>query len=144
MKINRQPPSELSDEIIRRDHDYWEKQVKAMIGDWITDDTPVQQIAAFAEKVNLKHDFLGFKGDPRFIQNDYAKNIFSKLRVSIAGNYAWRMDHAAGEPGKARMAREADFAFRQTLALCPYSAEAVKRYVDFLKNQKRFTMPFWW
>jgi len=42
--------------------------VKAMIGDWITDDTPVQQIAAFAEKVNLKHDFLGFKGDPRFIQ----------------------------------------------------------------------------
>jgi len=23
MKINRQPPSELSDEIIRRDHDYW-------------------------------------------------------------------------------------------------------------------------
>ena len=35
------------------------------------------------------------------------------------------------------MAREADFAFRQAWALCPYSTEAVFRYVDLLIEQKR-------
>ena len=63
--------------------------------------------------------------------------MFSKLRISIAGIYVWRMKHAAGELEKARMAREADFAFRQALALCPYSPEAVYRYANFLAGQRR-------
>jgi hypothetical protein len=35
------------------------------------------------------------------------------------------------------MAHEADFAFRQAWALCPYSPEAVFRYVNFLLEQNR-------
>jgi hypothetical protein len=35
------------------------------------------------------------------------------------------------------MIRETDFAFRQAWVLCPYSPEAVFRYVDFLVKQKR-------
>jgi preprotein translocase subunit SecD len=35
------------------------------------------------------------------------------------------------------MAREAEFAFRQAWALCPYSPYVVKRYTDFLKSQNR-------
>jgi thioredoxin-like negative regulator of GroEL len=63
--------------------------------------------------------------------------MFSKLRSSIAGLYAWRLKQAAGAAEKERMAREADFAFRQAWVLCPYSPEAVFRYVNFLLEQKR-------
>jgi thioredoxin-like negative regulator of GroEL len=63
--------------------------------------------------------------------------MFSKLRASIAGLYAWRVSHAADAEDKERMAHEADFAFHQAWALCPYSPEAVFRYVNFLVEQKR-------
>jgi hypothetical protein len=138
-KINRQPLATLSDEIIEQDHDYWKSMVRPMIGDWLTDDTPVGEIAAFAKKTFGKQDFSGFTGDPRFIQNAYSHRMFSKLRSSIAGIYMWRLDQAAGEEEKDRMARAADFAFRQAWALCPYSPEAVFRYVNFLLKQKRIS-----
>jgi hypothetical protein len=137
MKINRQPLSELSDDIVSQDHDYWTKYVTPMIGGWLNDDTPVSEVAAFAEKVHLRHDLGGFTGDPRFVQSDLSCKAFSKLRSSIAGIYTWRLDHTADEAEKDRMARAADFAFRQAWALCPYSPEAVFRYVNFLLNQKR-------
>ena len=139
MKINRQPLSELSDEIVKQDHDYWVKYVQPMIGDWLHDDTPVEEVAAFAKKTFGKQDFTGFTGDPRFIQNAYSHRMFSKLRSSIAGLYMWRLDQSAGEAEKDRMARAADFAFRQAWALCPYSPEAVFRYVNFLLKQKRIS-----
>jgi hypothetical protein len=138
-KINRQPLPRLSDEIVEQDHDYWRGLVRPMIGDWLTDDTPVEQVAAFAKKTFGKQDFSGFTGDPRFIQNAYSHRTFSKLRSSIAGIYMWRLDQAAGEEEKDRMARAADFAFRQAWALCPYSPEAVFRYVNFLLKQKRIS-----
>ena len=137
MKINRQPLSELSDDVVSRDHDYWAKYVTPMIGGWLNDDTPVSEVAAFAEKVHLRHDFGGFTGDPRFVQNDFACKSFSSLRSSIAGVYLWRLDQAAGDEEKDRMARAADFAFRQAWALCPTSPEAVFRYINFLVKQKR-------
>jgi hypothetical protein len=136
-KINRQPLSKLSDEIVDQDHDYWAKLVQPMIGDWLHDDTSVGEIAAFAKKTFGKQDFTGFTGDPRFVQNAYSHRMFSKLRSSIAGLYAWRMDHSTDATEKERMAREADFAFRQAWVLCPYSPEAVFRYVNFLLEQKR-------
>jgi hypothetical protein len=137
LKINHQPLPGLSDEIVEQDHDYWRGLVRPMIGDWLTDDTSVGEIAAFAKKTFGKQDFSRFTGDPRFIQNAYAHRTFSKLRSSIAGLYAWRMDHSTDATEKERMAREADFAFRQAWALCPYSPEAVFRYVNFLLEQKR-------
>jgi hypothetical protein len=137
MKINRQPPASLSEDVVSIDHDYWAKYVQPVIGDWLHDDTPVEQVAAFAKKTFGKQDFSGFTGDPRFIQNAYSHKMFSKLRSSQAGLYAWRLKHATDASEKERMAREADFAFRQAWALCPYSPEAVFRYVNFLLEQKR-------
>ena len=137
MKINRQPLVTLSADVVQRDHDYWSKLIAPMIGDWLQDDTSVEAVAAFAQKTFGKQDFSGFKGDPRFIQNAYSHRIFSKLRSSHAGLYAWRLDQAAGEEEKARLTRAADFAFRQAWALCPYSTEAVFRYMNFLLKQKR-------
>jgi hypothetical protein len=63
--------------------------------------------------------------------------MFSKLRSSLAGLYAWRLKQATDASEKERLAREADFAFRQAWALCPYSPEAVFRYVNFLLAQDR-------
>jgi tetratricopeptide (TPR) repeat protein len=137
MKINRQPLSGLSDEIVSQDHDYWRSLVQPMIGDWLNDDTPVEQVAAFAKKTFGKQDFTGFTGDPRFIQNAHSHRMFSKLRSSIAGLYAWRLKQAADASEKERMAREADFAFRQAWALCPDSPEAIFRYINFLLAQNR-------
>jgi hypothetical protein len=135
-KLNRQPAA-LSDDVLQADHDYWSKYVQPMIGGWLNNDTPVADVAAFAEKTFGRGDFEGFKGDREFIQNAYAHKMFSKLRSSIAGLYAWRTDHATGATERERMAREADFAYRQAWALCPYSPEAVYRYVNFLLEQKR-------
>ena len=137
-KLDRQPMSTLTDEVVQNDHEYWAKYVQPMISDWLHDDTSVAEVAAFAEKAFGKHYFTGFNGDPRFIENAYSHRMFSKLRSSIAGLYAWRVNHAAGADDKERMAREADFSFRQAWALCPYSPEAVYRYVNFLVQQNRF------
>jgi hypothetical protein len=35
------------------------------------------------------------------------------------------------------MSKAADFAFRQAVALCPYSPEAIFRYVNLLVSQSR-------
>ncbi len=136
-KINRQPLPGLPDKIVEQDHDCWRSLVRPMIGDWLTDDTSVEQAATFAKKTFGKQDFNGFTGDRRFIQNAYSHRMFSKLRSSLAGLYVWRMQHATGATEKERMAHEADFACRQAWALCPDSAEAVFRYVAFLMEQQR-------
>ena len=137
LKINREPLAELPEAIVQKDRDYWSRLVTGILGDWLHDDTPVQTVADFAKKTFARKDLADFTGDPHFVQNDYAAKSFSKWRASIAGVYAWRANHAANGPEKERMARAADFAFRQAFALCPYSLEVVDQYVDFLVAQNR-------
>jgi len=144
MKLNRQPLSEMPDGTIQADHDYWVNLVTPMIGGWLNAGTPVSQVAAFAEKVQIKHNLSGFKGDPQLVQNDYARQMFSKFRSSIAGVYAWRCsaqcpaEYRQKTPAaQAALNRETDFAFRQAWALCPDSPEAVYRYINFLMSQNR-------
>ena len=83
MKINRQPLPELSDEVFQRDHAFWSKYSDRLIGNWITYDTSVKEIVDFIEKVYLRHDYSGFKGDLRFVRDDQAQKAFSKLRSSM-------------------------------------------------------------
>ncbi len=137
LKINRQPLAELPDNMIGQDRAYWDERVSRMIGDWLTQETSVQAVAEFVEKTYLRKDLDGFKGDPQFVQNDYASRSFSHWRASIAGVYAWRAEHGSGDSERARMASEADFAFRQAWSLCPTSPDVVNRYVTFLKSQGR-------
>jgi hypothetical protein len=139
MKINRQPLAEMSDEIVQRDHDYWSQMIAPMIGDWLKSDTTVAEVAAFAEKIYARKDFKGFQGDARFIQSSDSQKMFSKERSSIAGLYAWRAQHTTDAVEKKCMNDAADFAFRQAIALCPYSPEAVIRYVNLLFGEQRFS-----
>jgi len=144
MKINRQPLAQMPEDTIARDREYWRNLAAGMIGDWLGEKTTVREVAEFVDRVYVRRDLQGFTGDPRFIQNDYAKRIFSKLRSSIAGVYAWRFGPQAPpeykpktEAEKQDLVAEADFAFRQAFALCPYSPEAVFRYVSFLLQLNR-------
>ena len=144
MKLNRQPLAQIPEDIIAQDREYWRKLAAGMIGDWLEEKTTVREVAEFVDQVYVRKNLRGFTGDQRFIQNAYAKQIFSKLRSSIAGLYAWRLGPLAPpeykpktEADKQALVTEADFAFRQAFALCPYSPEAIFRYVLFLLQSNR-------
>ena len=141
MKINRNTLPELSEDIVKRDHEFWSQfAAKRLIGDVVHYDTPVKTIAEFIEKTYLRRDFTGFTGDRKFVRDDQAQKAFSKLRSSIGGIYAWRITdpNNHNQATQARMIKEADFAFRQAFAFCPYSPEAVFRYVNLLLSLQRF------
>jgi hypothetical protein len=137
MKLNRQPLAELPDDLVSRDREYWTRYVQGMIGDWLHAGTQIGDVVAFIEQVHLNRDWSGFKCDRQFIQNHEPQKSFSKLRSSIAGIYAWRGTHTASAVERKRMLAEADFAFRQAIALCPCSLEALFRYVSLLASQGR-------
>lgn len=134
MKINRQPLAELPEAALARDHEFWSQYSDRLIGNWITYETPVKEICEFAERIYRRRDFSGFTGDPKFIRDDNAQKAFSKLRGSIAGVYRWRFTNARTPQEQALYLKEADFAFRQAFAYCPFSPEAVYRYIDLLAS----------
>jgi tetratricopeptide (TPR) repeat protein len=153
MKINRNPIVTLSDDVFQRDHAFWTKYSERLIGNWITYDTSVQQIADWVEQVYLHNDYSGFTGDRRFIRDDGGQKAFSKLRSSQAGMYAWRLRLLFPNPPPdpqylpyrpksdaevEQLRKECDFAFKQSFAFCPYSPEAVVRYANFLFQFNRF------
>ncbi len=136
-KLNPQPLSDLPESAVRDDRQYWGRYAGQLIGDWMTDDTSVKQVCDFAERVYLHKNLGAFSGDPAYVKSESAHKAFSKLRSSIAGLFAWRYQHADTPQEKTRMSTAADYAFRQAFALCPYSPEAVFRYVNFLLTENR-------
>ena len=148
MKINRQPLPMLTEDIYNRDHQFWKQFSKRLTGDIIDYDTPIKTITDWIEKTYLRHDLNGFTGDRRFLHDDDAQKSFSKLRSSIAGVYAWRLNpdpricppeyRPKNEAETQRLLKETDFAFRQAFAFCPYSPEAVFRYCQLLLQLRRF------
>ena len=144
MKINRNPLPTLPEDVLQRDHHFWAEYSDRLIGNWITYDTPVSNIVAFVQKVYLEHNYSGFKGDLKFVRDDQAQKAFSKLRSSIGGVYAWRISPQCPSEYRPKstaeyqsISREADFAFKQAFAFCPYSPEAVFRYVNVLLQFNR-------
>ena len=138
MKINRQQLPELTQDIVDTDHQFWSTYSERLIGNWITYDTSVKEISEFVERVYLRRNFKGFTGDRKFVRDDQAQKAFSKLRSSIGGVYNWRIANAKSPAEQQRMIKEADFAFKQAFAFCPYSPEAVFRYVNLLLMLQRY------
>jgi tetratricopeptide (TPR) repeat protein len=144
MKINRQQLPSLSEDVLQRDHVFWKEYSKRLTGDFIDYDTSIKQICDWVEKTYLRHDFNGFTGDRKFIHDDDAQKAFSKLRSSIGGIYAWRLSgqippqfQPKTDAERQRLLREAEFTFRQSFAFCPFSPEAVFRYVQLLAQLNR-------
>lgn len=140
MKINRQPLPTFTEDIFERDHEFWSQYSERLIGNWITYDTSIDEIVKFVEKVYLRHNWSGLnEGQRKFARDDNAQKAFSKLRSSIGGVYAWRIGTACppeyrpkNEDEVRRFYKEADFTFKQAFAFCPYSPEALFRYVQLL------------
>jgi hypothetical protein len=136
-ELNHKPLTEVRVETVQQDQDYWKRLLAGALGDWLTDKTSVKEVCDFADKVYLRKDLAGFKGDAAFAENDMSRKCFSKLRSAIGGLYAWRTGQAKDEDEKVRMRQAADLAYRQSLALCPYSPEAAFGYVQLLETLKR-------
>jgi tetratricopeptide (TPR) repeat protein/phage shock protein PspC (stress-responsive transcriptional regulator) len=138
MKLNREPIPEITDEMVRRDHEFWSRYSSRLIGNWINYETSINDICDFVTRVYERRNYRDFTGDRKFIRDDQAQKSFSKLRSSIGGIYAWRINQARNETIRQRMLKEAEFAYRQAFAFCPYSPEAVHRLTNLLINQMRF------
>ncbi len=140
MKIEREPMDELSEEVIRRDHDFWSQYSARLIGDWITYDTTPSEVADFVKRIYRTRDLTGFKGDPKFVRDRNAQKAFSKLRNAIGKSiYTWRAQNASRTPEEQeRYLKEAEFALKQAFAFCPYSPETVFNYASLLAAMGRY------
>ncbi len=136
-ELHTKPLKELGNQEVQQDLDYWKRTTGDAIGDWLAKETSVREICGFADKVHLRKDLTGYKGDPAFAKNREAQMCFSKLRSAIAGLYAWREEHANDPGEKLRFQQAADLSFRQAYALYPASPEAVYRYANFLTGHGR-------
>jgi hypothetical protein len=137
MKIERKPHAEMPEDVVRTDREYWTDIAGQAIGQWLTPETSVKEVCDFAIKVFEAKEMGDYGADPKFVRNAYACKTYSKLRSSIGGVYAWRVKHSGSANEKKRMEKEADFAFRQAFAMCPYSPEAVFRYTNLLIEKGR-------
>jgi tetratricopeptide (TPR) repeat protein len=137
MKINREQIPEFTEEIIRKDHEFWSKYSERLVGNWITYETTTKEICDFAERVYLRRDYTGFNGSREFVRDDNAQKAFSKLRSALGGVYFWRTQNIKNPIEQQRTLKEAEFAFKQSFAYCPYSPEAVFKYISLLVNLGR-------
>jgi hypothetical protein len=145
MKVNRQPLTSLPDDILDRDHEFWEQYSRRLTGDFMDYDTSVQQVARWIEKTYVRYDFNGFTGDRKFVHDIDAQKSFSKLRSAIAGVYLWRLSgqcppeyRPKNNAELQRLLKEANFACLQAFAFSPWSPEAVIHYVNLLLQTNRF------
>lgn len=137
LKVNREPLSTLTDAQIEQDRTFWDAQVRQTLGDWLKGDTTITELCRFTERVYQRRDLEGFSGDSRYVTNAYACKMYSKLRSSMAGVYAWRAAQKVEPDEQKRLQRAAEHACRQAFALCPYSPEALFRFVTLLTQQQR-------
>jgi predicted Zn-dependent protease len=141
MKVNRKPLA-LSEEEMKRDHEFWSQYSERLVGkDRITYETTPKELCDFVDKVYLRHDYNGFTGDRKFIRDDDAQKGFSKLRTAIGASiYQWRADNSmearTNAATRQRLLKEAEFAFKQAFAYCPYSEGAFK-YAALLADTGR-------
>ncbi len=137
MKLERQPVRELPEAMLEKDRSFWTSFVDQALGKWLTPETPLKDVCSFVEKVFEKSETDGFKGDPHYLKNDATRRFYAKLRTSIASVYAWRVKNISLAAERLRMAKAADFAFRQAFVLNPQLPESGLRYAEFLLAQGR-------
>jgi hypothetical protein len=140
LKLNRQPLTGLDEKALQENRRYWERQTGRLLGGWLTNETPVKVLCQFVEDVYGQAQLEGFTGDPDYVLASKGRNVnylYAHLRMAQAHVYEWRLSHASTPEEKARMIRELDLAYRQTIALSPTNAETVRRYVNLLRDQNR-------
>lgn len=137
LQLNSKPHSQITVAEMLEDERYWKKFTDETLGSWLDAKTSIRDVCDFAYKYGLGGELAGFRGDKDFAANSQARKCYSKLRSSIAGLYVWRAENAVDPSERQRMYDAADYAFRQSFALCPCAAEPVYHYVDLLIERSR-------
>lgn len=135
MKINPEPLKDLSPEVVNAERAFWDRLTTHLAGSMtnLPDDVTPPTVAgkdnellSWDQEAKTKTWRVGV--NHRFIANPEARKTFSKMRGAIGGLYTYR-----------RMLSEAEFVFKQAIALSPLSTEANYRLADMLMQQMRFT-----
>jgi hypothetical protein len=134
-KVSHRELEQVPPPVMKDDHQFWVDQCRALIGNAADETASVTGLCAWAEQIFLKPASAVFAGDSAYLKDPLAGRIFSQCRSGQAGYYAWWSQRMEKEP--AELAREADFAHRQAVALAPYNPTAVWRYTRFLLQHKR-------
>jgi hypothetical protein len=105
LRINRQKLVSLSTETLQRDRDYWCNRAIPFIGDWLKEETSIEEICTFAIRVYVLKDYRDFKGERDYVRMatfnqtlpayQPAAFTWSKARSAIAGIYVWRINDCA-------------------------------------------------
>ena len=133
-KLDREPLAHLPREIIRTDHQFWTDYSKGLIGSVLREKTSVKELCRYAERVYFRTELSEEDVNPAYVADPTMPLYFSRCRSAIAALYQWRA--GTGKHQDAELLREADYAHRQAVALCPYNPEVVSRYVEFLLTEK--------
>jgi hypothetical protein len=136
-KLNRKPIESLPSEVVAKDRAYWDRWIRKTVGLSVTDETSVDEVCNFADKIYGQRNLDNFKGDRAFISDVNVQQTFSKLRSASGGMYAWRAKEAPNAPERRRMAKEADLAFKEAYCLSPINPETVFRYISLLVEERR-------
>jgi hypothetical protein len=136
-QINREPLTEVSVKEVAADQAYWKKLTDEMLGDWLNEKTSLKDVCNFSDKYGRGKNLDGYLGEKDFAANEQARKTVSKLRTAIAALYAWRAQNTKDADERERMYLAADLAFRQSYAICPYSPEAIYRYINLLLAHNR-------
>jgi hypothetical protein len=133
-KLNRDPLDRISPGFIQSNRQLWTERTDAWLGRWLRTNTPLATVMDFTERVYKQKDLKNFQGDPQFVRDAETQKAFARMRAAVAGLYAWRGKNAKDESERQRMEAEADFAFRQAVAIGPASPDAVGRYAKRLAD----------
>ena len=137
MKLEREPIEEFDEAIFTKDRQFWREYSKRLIGDWIWEDTPVEEICNWIERTYQRHDLGDFQGSHEFVRDNDAQKGFSKLRAAIAGLYTWRSLNTKDTALRQRYQREAHFAYRQAIAFGPINPETVFKFINLLSTMNQ-------
>ena len=137
MKLEREPIDEFNEGIFTKDRQFWRKYSKRLIGDWIREDTPVEEICDWIERTYERRDLSDFQGSHEFVRDNDAQKGFSKLRAAIAGLYTWRSLNTKDPALRQRYQKEAHFAYRQAIAFGPINPETVFKFINLLSTMNQ-------
>jgi len=135
-KVSREKMERLPQSAVKADHQFWTNECKSLIGDGIKERSGVKELCSWSEKVFMQPN-SGESGIARaYVIDREAPKYWSQCRSAIAGYYQW-WGKNSDKAQQAGLNEEADFAFRQSVALFPVNPPVVWRYTQFLLENQR-------
>ena len=153
-KLERKPMKELPPGLIDQNRKDWQKYMALCVGNAVVKpETTVAQLCKWVETIYIKSNHGEFKGDALYLKRKTQmmekpplqkgppfseQKAFSKMRYDQANLFAWRESATQEAKLKIKYAKEADFAYRQAIALGPIHPGSVFIYTSYLSKAKRF------